>query len=373
MTINNLTTRTQNWSWVPFGLYTLILGAYTAGQARRRALLALPPLMAFWVNVHGTFVLGLALIALFAAGETLRRLLGQPRSMSWERLGALYLAGAAAAAAALLNPSGIGIFGYVAQLTRNSSIQALVIEWQPPTTRTLAGLIFFASVLALLAAFGLARRRPTLTDLLLIGAFLWQALGGQRHVVWYAMVAMPILAQSLAAPRAIPARMARPRRLALPGALLALALLATLVAMQPPLKARLPLPQPYQSLFADLPGAPGLFSADTPVAAAAYLQANPGGRLFNEMGYGAYLDWALYPTMQVFIDPRIELYDTQLWQDYMAISDARDYNALLVEKYSVTRVLLDRRTQPRLAAALTADSRWEREYADGRAEIYRRR
>jgi len=109
------------------------------------------------------------------------------------------------------------------------------------------------------------------------------------------------------------------------------------------------------------------------VAAAAYLQANPGGRLFNEMGYGAYLDWALYPTMQVFIDPRIELYDTQLWQDYMAISDARDYNALLVEKYSVTRVLLDRRTQPRLAAALTADSRWEREYADGRAEIYRRR
>jgi len=42
MTINNLTARTQNWSWVPFGLYFLILGAYTAGQAPRRVLLALP-------------------------------------------------------------------------------------------------------------------------------------------------------------------------------------------------------------------------------------------------------------------------------------------------------------------------------------------
>ncbi len=119
-------------------------------------------------------------------------------------------------------------------------------------------------------------------------------------------------------------------------------LLAALVAVQPPLKARLPLPQPYQSLFADLPGGQGLFSTDTPVAAAAYLRANPGGRLFNDMGYGAYLDWALYPAMQVFVDPRIELYDAQLWQDYVAISDARDYHALLVEKYGVTRVLLDR-------------------------------
>lgn len=373
MTINNLTTRTQNWAWVPFGLYMLILGAYTAGQASRRALLALPLLMAFWVNVHGAFVLGLVLIAIFAAGETLRRLLSQPRSMSWERLGALYLAGISTTVAALLNPSGISIFGYVAQLTSNTSIQALVSEWQPPTTRNLAGQIFFLSVLALLMAFGLGRRRPTITDMLLVGAFLWQALGGQRHVVWYGMVAMPILAQTLAAPRAIPAQIAGRRHLALPGALLALALLATLIAVQPPLKARLGLPQPYRNMFAELPGGKELFSADTPVAAAAYLQANPGGRLFNEMGYGAYLDWALYPTMQVFIDPRIELYDAQLWQDYVAISDGRDYDALLVGKYGVTRVLLDRRTQPRLAAALAADSRWGREYADARAEIYRRR
>jgi hypothetical protein len=372
MTINNLTTRTQNWAWVPFGLYVLILGAYTAGQVSRRVLLALPLLMAFWVNVHGSFVLGLALIALFAAGETLRRLLGQPQAMAWHRLATLYLAGVATVAAALLNPSGTGIFGYVARLTSNSAIQSLVSEWQPPTTRSLAGQIFFISALALLAAFGLGRRRPTITDMLLVGAFLWQALGGQRHVGWYGMLAMPILAQSLAAPRAVSARIVR-RRLALPGALLALLLLATLVAVQPPLKARLPLPQPYQSLFADLPGAPGLFSTDTPVAAAAYLRANPGGRLFNDMGYGAYLDWALYPTMQVFIDPRIELYDAQIWQDYVAIGDARDYHALLAEKYGVTRVLLDLRTQPRLAAALAADARWEREYADARAEIYRRR
>ncbi|MBS1968577.1 MAG: hypothetical protein JST60_22825, partial [Chloroflexi bacterium SZAS-1] len=45
MTINNLPTRTQNWSWVPFGLFALILGAYAAGQLRARTLVALPLLM----------------------------------------------------------------------------------------------------------------------------------------------------------------------------------------------------------------------------------------------------------------------------------------------------------------------------------------
>jgi hypothetical protein len=370
MSINNLTTRTQNWSWVPFGVYALILGAYADEQLGWRPLLALPPIMVFWVNAHGAFVLGLALVAVVAAGETLRRLVGRPRALGWVRLRALYLAGAATAAATLLNPLGLGIFGYVAKLLTDPPSQGLVVEWQPPTIHSLSGFFFFASILALLAVFALGRRRPTLTSLMLIGAFLWLAWGGQRYVVWYGMLAMPILAQSLAAPGSL---RARAPRLAFPSTLLSLALLAVLVAVQPSFKPGLALPQPYKELFAPVPGATELFSADTPVAAAEYLRAHPGGRLFNEMGYGSYLDWALYPTMQVFADPRVELYPLALWQDYTAIGQARDYNALLIGKYGVTRVLLDRQIQPRLAAALAADGGWEREYADGRAEIYRRR
>jgi hypothetical protein len=373
MTINNLATRTQIWSWVPFSIYLLILGAYIDGPARPRVLLALPLTMVFWVNAHGAFVLGLALLTIVAGGETLRRLLRQPRALSWERLRLLYLAGVATVAATLLNPIGAGIFGYVSKLLTDPPVQGLVSEWQPPTTRSAAGFFFYAATLALLAAFAMARRRPTLTDLLIVCAFLWLAWGSQRHVVWFGMAAMPLLAQSLAAPRSPLVRAPRAPRLVLPSTLLALVLVALIVAVQPPFKPRLGLPQPYKDLFADVPGGTELFSADTPVAAATYLRAHPGGRLFNEMGYGSYLDWALYPHMQVFADPRVELYDLALWQDYLAISEARDYNALLVGKYGVTRVLLDRHVQPRLADALAADSGWEREYADPRAEIYRRK
>jgi hypothetical protein len=373
MTINNLPARTQNWSWVPFGLFALIVGAYTSGRARPRVLLVLPLLMAFWVNAHGAFVLGLALLGIATAGETLRAILRQPGAPGWARLRWLYLALAATLAATLINPLGLGIFSYVLKLLTDPPSQGLVNEWQPPTTRGLAGFFFFASILALLAAFALARRRPALTDVLLACAFLWLAWTGQRYVVWYGMLAMPMLAESLASLRATRARASAPR-MQIPSTIIALVLLGMLVAVQPPFKPSLALPREYKALFADVPGAPELFSADTPVGAAAYLRANPiEGRLFNEMGYGSYLDWALYPDAQVFVDPRVELYPLTTWQDYLAIRDARDYNALLIDKYDVRRVLLDKPLQPRLAAALAADPRWEREYADARAEIYRRK
>lgn len=374
MTINNLIIRTQNWSWVPFALFLLILGAYADGRLRPRSLLALPLLMAFWVNVHGAFVLGLAMLGIYTVGETLRRLLGQPRALPWARLCWLYLALSGTLAATLLNPLGPGIFRYVADLLTDPPSQGLINEWQPPTPRNPAGFFFFASILALLAAFAFARRRPSVTDVLLACAFLWLAWGGQRYVVWYGMIAMPLLVQCLAAPRAPLAR--PPARVGSPtlNALLASVLALTVVAFQPPLKQVWTFPQPYRDLFADVPGAPLAFGAATPVAATDWLQANhPGeGRLFNEMGYGSYLIWALYPQTQVFIDPRVELFPLELWQDYAAISDGSNV-AILLAKYQVTRVMLDRALQPKLSAVLRADPVWALEYEDEQSEIYRRR
>src|SRR4029078_12798432 len=104
----------------------------------------------------GAFVLGLALVAIVAASETLRRLLRQPRALGWERLRRLYLAAAAPVAATLLNPIGPGIFGYVLKLLTDPPSQGLVNEWQPPTTHGGAGGVFFVSALALRAAFALA-------------------------------------------------------------------------------------------------------------------------------------------------------------------------------------------------------------------------
>jgi hypothetical protein len=370
MTINNLIIRTQNWSWVPFGLFAALLSAYAAGRLHPRWLAALPALMAFWVNAHGAFVLGLVMVAIYAAGESARLVLGQAGRLTPRRLLWLYLALAGCVAATLANPLGAGIFGYVVKLLTDPPSQGLINEWQPPTTRSLAGMFFYISLLALMAALALGRRRPTITDTLLVCAFAWQAWNGQRYVVWFGMIAMPILAQCLASPRA----KLRPAGLPLANGLLAACLALVVVICQPPLRGLLPFPRAYTALFAPMPGAELTFSASTPVAASAWLRAHqPGeGRLFNEMGYGSYLIWAVWPEAQVFIDPRVELYPLAQWQDYQAVSEGRDVEATLA-RYGVTRVMLDRHSQPRLSQALGASSSWQREYQDAQSEIYRRR
>lgn len=379
MTINNLNARTQNWSWLPFMAVFMLLSRYSEGRLRPRWLAALPLIMMFWVNAHGAFIMGILVCGAFTAGETLRRMLRQPRALGWDRLRWLYLAAAGMGLATIVNPLGVGVFRYVGSLLNDTISQRLVIEWQTPDPRNLAGMFFYLGVLVVIVAFGLQRRRPTFSELLLVCGLAWQAFIGVRYVVWFGVVAMPIAAQALAAPRAVfsadPASGISPRERgagSVINLLTVLLLLAMVVSVQPWFKWRIPWPEPYQALFVEMPGAAQLFNARTPVAAVEHLRAEPClGPIFNEMGYGSYMAWALYPQAQAFIDPRIELYPPELWEDYVELNAGRDV-ANLLERYGIGCVLLDTQVQPALAAAMIELPGWERSFAGGQSEVWRR-
>ncbi len=368
MSLNNLIVRPQIWSFPLFALYLWLLTRYAAGRLGARGLLLLPLMMAFWVNAHGAFVLGLVLVGIFAVGEAVRALLRAPDALSWREVGVLFGVGALTALATLANPRGVGIAAYVVDLLTDRPSQALVVEWQSPTPSGVANVVFYISILVLLLTLAWARRRPTPTDALLIVGFLWLAWSGMRYVVWYGMAVMPILAAGWAAlwPRlaATPARRH-------PVNLILLLLLAVPVALaQPWWVERLPLPETYwQQVWRGSPVGP-LVGVETPVAAVEYLRAHPGGRLFHEMGYGSYLIWAM-PEQGVFVDPRVELYPYEQWLDYVRIGRGVQYNELL-DRYGADRLMVDRELQGELIRALEDDPRWEQEYADERTEIWRR-
>jgi hypothetical protein len=122
-------------------------------------------------------------------------------------------------------------------------------------------------------------------------------------------------------------------------------------------------------IWHDIPDGP-LVDVETPVQAVEYLRTHPGGKLFNEMGYGSYLIWSL-PGQKVFIDPRVELYPFEQWQDYIRISRGTRYNELL-EKYSADRILINAELQKELALQLHNDPLWQLEYEDDRAQIWTR-
>lgn len=358
------------------------------GRARAfwRPLLLLPAMGALWVNLHGSFVLGGALIGLTFVGEAARRRLAaraEERAWASRPVGAaedvlerpprpvepplwhLVLAGALTGLAWLLNPGGLRVIGYVGNLLSSSQVTQLVTEWAPPSIRDPNGAIFFCFVIAGVVILAYARRRPDPVDMLLAGAFLWLALGAVRNNIWFVAVATPLLARQLAAwrPEGEPPRPAFQGLPVLNAALIGVIALMLLLA--------LPWVKPWLGLPPEL-GA--LLHPSTPVAAVEHLRADPDrpARLFHDMGYGSYLIWAT-PEQPVWADPRIELYPLEQWLEYQRLGSAVDVEALLA-KYDVDGLLLSNANQASLvdwAEARPGD--WELRYRDEESSYFVRR
>ena len=82
--------------------------ARSGGESR--AVFWLLPLETLWVNLHGSFVLGIALVVVFALAETVRRLLAsRDRRAHWVRVGGVGGALVAAAFLASLQPHAFGV------------------------------------------------------------------------------------------------------------------------------------------------------------------------------------------------------------------------------------------------------------------------
>ncbi|MFZ6027520.1 MAG: hypothetical protein ACOYYS_07365 [Chloroflexota bacterium] len=367
-TINNMIVRPQIWSWLPFMGFLVLLSRYADRQLRRRWLLALPLIMVFWVNAHGAFITGLVMIGIFFVGEAVRTALKAEGALRWQQVAWIGAIGLLCGLATVINPRFFDIFAYVQDLMTDRPSQRLIEEWQSPTPTGIANGVFYASILLLLAAFAYTRYRPTPSDVLLLGGFLWLAWSGQRYVIWFEMIALPIICQALAA---LPVKMPRliPQKNRL-NALLAALLFVPVLMVQPWFVENVPLPERYWAIVQRHAPAGPLIDRATPLGAAEYLRQHPGGKLFQEMGYGSYLIWAV-PEQGVFIDPRVELYPYEQWQDYIEINRGYRHNELL-ETYGADRILLDKNIQAQLAGALANDPLWKMEYEDAISQIWRR-
>src|SRR5262245_37906140 len=353
LSFTNWVVRPQSYTFPIFVGFLTILTEYRLGRANR--LWLLPVLMALWVNMHGAFVLGLALIAITFVGEALKRWGRIKNREPLSMFNAQFLLwGSLTALATLLNPRGLGVLSYVRNLLGTSAVTTLVEESAAPTIRDAGGngLIFFLFLIGAAVVLIYARARPDLTDMLLFGAFLWLALGATRNIVWFGFVATPMVVTQAAT--LLPATAARrhPGSPALNAMLIGVLSLLLLIGL-PWVKPTL-LPPSFGALL----------SEDTPVAAVTFMRGEPtrSRHLFHTEGFGSYLMWAA-PEQPVFIDTRIELYPYEQWVDYINLGQANNV-AQLLRKYDIDGLLLNKKRQAALVEVVRADSAWQVRYED---------
>jgi hypothetical protein len=367
MSMNNLPVRTQIWAWIPFVLFLIILNNYTEKNRNFKQLLFLPIIMAFWINVHGTFILGFILLGIYMIGEVVQRFIKKNEALEWRNIFELALVSGISALAILINPRGFRVAGYVSSILTNQPIQSFIEEWLPPTPGGIANVMFFSSVIGMILVFAYSQFKPKVTEILLVIAFLWLAFNGQRSVIWYAIVSMPILAKGIAL---LPIKAPDlPVQYKFSNFVILSLIFLPVLLVQPWFIRNFPLPETYLSqVILDSSEGP-LLAINTPLDASRYLIEHPGGRLFNEMGYGSYLIWS-NPDQKVFIDPRIELYPQEIWEDYMDLSRGINTHFLL-DSYQITRVMLDKSLQKGLGNELQNDAQWLLEYEDKTTQIWK--
>ncbi len=402
-----LALRPQLFAMVLF-VATLIVLADRANHPRRIWLIPIFALL--WANLHGTFPLvivlaGLAWLADMSGGGA------SAAPFSWRRLTMLGVT-VVAALATLANPLGLDAWTYVVRLSTNPTIAARISEWRPPGLTDAPGLLFWGSVVgvvALLAILARRRRAAGLPALLpwpgLLTLAVFAALGAVtgRGLAWWPLAAVFVLAGFLK-PRAIPVTIlcapanasigAAPARPASPAsdaptgitnrnhdsppprgsplnALVAGVLIAAGLALLPFWRSVGPAGVPNGLLTYAPQGIAAELAASSPPCGPG-LAVAPGQtppRVWHPQTWGSWLEFAV-PCDTFTVDSRIELYPASVWMDYDTVENVQPGWQEVLARWGVQVIVTDARTDTVLDRALGAETSWGRIYRDDDGSIW---
>ena len=316
-----------------------MVGMLDARMEARAPAWRLLPLMTVWANLHGSYVLGLAVTGVFA----LEALLAAPND--WRAIvrgWGIFIV--AAVGAALISPNGVAGLVHPFALIGMESLP-FIGEWKPPDFSTfqpleailLGGLYFLLS----------RGTRLPLVRLLLLLVVIHLALGHARHSMLVGFVALLAIAEPLAGAMAGNPPVATSTRLRWAAAGLLVAAFLSALRLGMPIERE------------DGPMAPISALAHVPAS----LRSQP---VFNAYAFGGYL---IYAGVRPFIDGRADMYGDKFLKQYEA---ATRYDKAVLEqtlgRYKINWAIVEPGTPS--AALLSQMPGWCRLYADSVAVVH---
>jgi hypothetical protein len=347
--------------------FLFVLALLSAPRWRPFHAAAIPLTFAAWANLHGSFVVGLALMGFACLGRAIdvwRRAKRPAAGIYDRRLRRLLVTTASAAVAVLVNPYGLKLYSEVLTFPRNPNLGDL-IEWHPLPISGLAGEMLTGAMLCLV--YWLSPRRVAAGEILSLIGFALAGLLSARMLIWWTPIAAGCFV--------IHARAAwcrfhplQKRRI-----VAARSGIWTLLAIGLACLSFAATPFGGQALFGRSTSFERCVSTQTPVAAVRWLRENPpAGQLFNTYEWGDYIVWAGPRKVKVFVTSQAHLVPRQIWRDYMAVNDVSPGWQEILDRYRIETILIDKEGRQALISHLNANQHWQRIYDDDLAVIFTR-
>lgn len=373
--------------------FTALLAIMT-NKPSRAEWVAVPLLFLLWANLHGSFPVGLGLIAACCAGrayDVFRRTRRPAAILRDRQVRRLFVLLELGAVAALVNPYGLGLYVEVFGFAESPNLAGL-LDWEPLTLRMQQGKVAAAMALALAILYRMTPRRIGAGEVLLLVGLGGAALWASRFLTWWAPVAAYYATIHAAAcwrhaHRAMKGRAARSSRI---DSIATAELDSAITGSQldgSPRSGKWAVVTiglawisfAYSSFGLTLLHGDSLpletrVGPRTPVDAVEFLLANrdgiPAGMIFNTYEWGDYLLWAGEGKMPVFVTSHAHLVPPDVWQHYRAISNRQSGSEDLLARYGVNTVLVDRHLHSALASGLAANDEWQLLYRDRIASLF---
>ncbi|HEX4286538.1 MAG TPA: hypothetical protein VHZ28_15700, partial [Terracidiphilus sp.] len=172
-----------------------------ADRGNRRLLWLLPPLFCLWINLHGTWLIGLGLLGLYIVCRWFPLHVGvfEQDGLGRAERNQLVAVFCASAAAALLNPYGWHLMGQPFDMMLNQKVSvANITEWQPLSFSSTEGHGALVAIVAMIVANCVRGRTWKVHELAMIFFAWYMAIDHHRFTYLAAVVTTPMLARDLA-------------------------------------------------------------------------------------------------------------------------------------------------------------------------------
>jgi hypothetical protein len=358
----------EHWTARPH-LFTFLAVIILLGMLEcqpRKPVVGCAALFVVWANVHGGFVYGWILIALYLIGSLAELVWNDDHALWKRRVGYYFVLLVTATVVTLLNPYGLDLHRHLVEFFNKPFMLDNTAEFGSPNFHEPSGKVFLAVLLLTFGSLSLHPRRPTLPHFLLICAGAAFALGSVRNIPLFGLAALPVLAfhldeasRRLPDPRGVRARfgVTAGRTSTLPWTITVAILLCGLALS----RGRVGSLQLIENQFDRT-----IFPAG---AVAKARGADLEGRIFSEFTWGGYLIYA-WPEQKIFIDGGVDFFGDDLFREYRTIKQMEPGWRDRLAQRDISLALL--RRESALAHEIARDGSWNLWYCDSLAVLLRR-